>query len=56
MLAFQGAAVILLEDSGRTLVIGVHELAVDAIEYLILRAFSLDDLAECNLFRLLVDG
>ena len=33
MLAFQGAAIVLLEDGRRAFVIGVHKLAVNAVKY-----------------------
>ena len=36
MLAFKGAAVVLLKDGGRAFVIRVHKLAVDTVEHIIL--------------------
>ena len=55
--AFKGASVVLLENGGRALVVGVHKAAIDTVKYLILRAYSVaDDFTESDFFRLWVNG
>ena len=56
VLALHGASVVLLKDGRGTLVVRVHELAVDAVKHLVLRANGVDNLAETNLLRFRVNG